>query len=221
MSSESPDPGTPGEGSQNTAANLKAYVDANAGRFTDETITAELTRAGYAAEDVRTALADGASRGLEAPPTGRAVRTILAAYVATFAILSLGMLTNSGRSFGQYMPDSTVGIAILGGGLGVALVASLIWVASRRGFAIVIALFIGVFGVSAVGSVGAVGSGSLAGVVLLAIAIGIGVLVLRAKPAPNGRSTVTFGLLLAIPVLLLLVVGGICVASGLPIPRLS
>ena len=221
MSSESPDGGTPGEGSQNSSANLKAYVDANAGRFTDETITAELTRAGYALDEIRTALTTAAARGIAGPPTGRAVRTILAAYLATFAILSLGMLANSGISRDHLLPDANGGIAILAGSLAVAFVVSLIWVASRRGFVLLVALFLGAGGVSAVGSVGAGGSGGLAGVVLLGIAIGIGVLVLRAKPAPTGRSTVTFGLLLAIPVLLLLVVGGICVASGLPIPRLG
>lgn len=221
MSSESPDGGTPGEGAQDSSANLKAYVDANAGRFTDETITAELTRAGYAPEDVRAALADAAGRGLGAAPTGRAVRTILVAYVVTFALLSLGMLTNAGRSFGSYMPDAIPGIAILAGGLGLAFAGSLFWIASRRGFALLIALLLGISGVSSIVSAGQGGSNGLTGVVLLAIAIGIVVLVFRAKSAPTGRSTVTFGVLLAIPVLLLLVVGGICVASGLPIPRLG
>lgn len=212
MNSESPHPGTPGEGAQNSAANLKAYVDANSGRFTDETITAELTRAGYAAEDVRAALAEAAARGLVAPPTGRAVRRILAAYVITFAILSIGMLANSGKSLGMYMPDTSGGIAILAGSLGVAFVASLIWVASRRGFAILMALFLGISGVNSLGS-------GFAGLVLIAIAIGIGVLALRTSAAPADRPTATLSVLLVIPVLLLLVVGGICVASGLPIPR--
>lgn len=221
MSSELPDVGTPGEGAQNTAAKLKAYVDANSGLFTDDAITAELTRAGYPREDIAAALADAAVRRLGGPPTGRAVRTILVAYVVTFAILSLGMLANSGMSRDHLLPDASGGIAILAGGLLVAFVASLIWIASRRGFALAIGLILGISGVSSIGSVGGVGGALLAGVVLLAIAVGIGVLVWRAKPASAGRSTATLGLLLAIPVILLLVVGGICVASGLPIPRLG
>ena len=73
-------------------------------------------------EDIAAALADAAVRGLGGPPTGRAVRTILVAYVVTFAILSLGMLANSGRSSGHLLPDAIGGIAILAGGLLVAFV---------------------------------------------------------------------------------------------------
>jgi hypothetical protein len=54
---------------------------------------------------------------------------------------------------------------------------------------------------------------------MLGIAIGIGVLAFRTSSAPAGRMTATLSVLLVVPALLLLVVGGICVASGLPIPR--
>jgi hypothetical protein len=195
-----------------TAEKLQAYVDANAGRFTDEALTAELLRAGYDPEAIRAALAHAVSRGVGTAPTGRAVTTILAAYVVTFAILSLGMLVNAGRSLGEFMPDAAGGIAILGSSLGVAFLASLVWVASRRLFAIGAAVILGLAGVGALSS-------GIAGLVMLGIAIGIGVVALR-TPAPAAmRTPADLGLLLVVPVLLLLVVGGICVASGLPIPR--
>lgn len=212
MSSDLPGSGTPPEAAP-TEERLQAYVDANAGRFTDEAITAELVRAGYAPDAIRAVLAEAAARGQVMPPTGRAVKTILAAYAITFAILSLGMLVNAGADLGSYMPNAVVGIAILAFSLFVAFVGSLIWISSRRVFAIAAAVLLGISGV-----IGIASSPGFPGVVLLAIAIGIGVLALRTPSALVGRTT-TLGVLLVVPALLLLVVGGICVASGLPIPR--
>jgi hypothetical protein len=211
MSSELPGTATPPDNGP-TAAKLQAYVDANAGRFTDEAITAELEKAGYAQDAIRAALAEAASRGLGPAPTGRAVKLILGAYVVTFAILSLGMLANAGGFSGQYMPDAAGGIAILGASLGVAFVASLFWISSRRLFAIVVAVILGLVGVGSIAS-------GIAGLVILALAVGIGVVAVRSSSASAGRSPVELGVLLVVPLLLLLVVGGICVASGLPIPR--
>ena len=213
MTSETPGPGAPAEGAPTTTANLQAYVDANAGRFTDAAITAELTRAGYAPDAIRAALADAAQRGISTPQTRRAVRTILAAYGITFAVLSLGMLVNMGKPFGNYMPDSAGGIVILAASLGVALAASLFWVASRRGFAMVIALGIGVTGFATLIS------GNISGALALTLAIVIGVLIARTSTPPSERTNASLSLLLVVPVIFLLVVGGICVASGLPIPR--
>jgi hypothetical protein len=195
-----------------TAAKLQAYVDANAGRFTDEAITAELVKAGYEPEAIRAALARAGSRGLAPAPTGRAVRAILIAYMATFAILSLGMLTNAGQSVGSYMPDAAGGIVILGMSLGVAFVASLFWIASRRLFVFAIAVILGLVGLGSLNS-------GISGIVMLGVAVVIGVLAARSSPGTAGRVPVEFGVLLVVPLLLLLVVGGICVASGLPIPR--
>lgn len=220
MSSETPGSGmSPDSGS--TEERLRAYVQANAGRFTDEAITTELIRAGYAPDAIRSALAEAASRGLPAPQTGRAVRMILAAYGITFAILSLGMLTNAGKTTGYLMPDAGGGITILAGSLGVALIASLVWVASRR----VVFLLAGT-GIALAGAVvlkdvvvGGYGGGIFQAIVMLLIGIGLVVLVLRTGSAPSQRTTATLGLLLVAPVLLLVAIAGICVASGLPIPR--
>ena len=192
---------------------LKAYVDANAGRFTDEAITAELTRAGYAAEDIRAALAEG-RRPAVAPPTRRAVVTILAAYGVTFALLSLGMLVNTYRV--QYGPDAIGGIMVLAGSLGFALLLSFAWVGSRRVAGLILAAFLGFVGV---GWLSTTGGGDLIGFVILGIAIGLAVLAFRRGPAPTTRSTATFGVLLSVPVILLVIVAGLCIATGMPIPR--
>jgi hypothetical protein len=210
MSSATPGSGTPPDTGP-TDEKLRAYVDANAGRYTDAAIAAELIKAGYAPDAIRAALADAAARGLAIRPVSRAVRTILAAYGITFAILSLGMLANSSNLGGHLMPDASGGIVLLAGSLAVAFVISLIWVASRRLFVIGAAVLLGLSGAVAISSV--------QGLVMLAVAIGVVVVALRTASSPGSRATETLGVLLVVPLLLLLVVGGICVASGLPIPR--
>ncbi len=202
------------EGSQPTAAKLQAYVAANQGKFTDAVMTAELTQAGYAVEDIRAALAAAVPR-VTPPPTGRAVRTILVAYGVTFALLSLGMFANTGRNMGSYVPDSTAGIAILGVSLAAALVASLIWVTSRRVFALAVALFLGLSGI------GSIVGGAIAGFGFVLAAIFVAWLALRTSSPPSERTTATLNMLIVVPMLFLLAVGGICVASGLPIPRVG
>jgi len=211
MSSETPGSGTPPQDGP-TTEKLQAYVDANAGRYTDAAITAELLKAGYAPDAIAAALARAASRGQVAPPTGRAVRTILVAYLITFAVLSLGMFLNARSITGQYMPDAAGAVAILGASLGAAFVASLFWISSRRLFMIAIAAVLGLAGVGSLGS-------GVAGLVMLGVAVGIGVLAVRSSSGQPGGAPVELGVLLVVPFLLLLVVGGICVASGLPIPR--
>lgn len=141
------------EGSQPTAAKLQAYVARYGGKFTDAAITTELLRAGYAAEDIRAALTE-VSGGITAR-TSRATRTILAAYAVTFALLTIGMLSNSASG----------GVIVLGVSLGFALLLSLLWARKRR------------------------------------------------------AATATLGALLAIPVVLLIIVAGLCLATGLPVPH--
>ena len=199
------------DGSQPTAAKLQAYVDANAGRYTDAAIIAELTRAGYAEDDVRAALATVARRETATPPTRRAMWTILAAYAITFAVLSLGMLSNAGEF--RYLPDATGSIVILAISLAVALLLSLAWVGSRRGTMLLLALLLGLLGASLLGTGGVIGA------VFLGLAIVFVVLAFRTTPKPSRRSRETLGALLSLPVVLLVLVAGICVATGLPIPR--
>ena len=195
-------------------ADLEAYVAANAGRYTDEALTDRLVAAGYPADDVRLALAGAASHLRPQRARPRAFRAVLVAYVAVFAILSLGMLLN-GRPAGYLMPDAEGGIGILAMSLGAAFVASLIWVASRRLFVILILVGFALYGLTAITQ----GGGSIL-VALAAIVLGLGgtVVLLRRQTDAGPRRETELSLLLALPVILLRGVAGICVASGLPIP---
>jgi hypothetical protein len=201
--------------SEPTDPAMQAYIQANAGRFTDEALVEALVQAGHDPAAARAAGA--AASAVQAGPTSRsrAVRSIVIAYIAVFAILSVGMLLNSGSGANAFIPSGSGGIAILAASLGVAFGLSMIWIASRRAFLLGVALILGLIGA------GILASSGLYGAIPLAIAIGIGVLVFRSGPAPAGPSTTTVGVLLVIPLLLLLAVGGICVASGLPIPRVG
>jgi hypothetical protein len=196
---------------------LDAYAAANAGRYTEEALYSTLVAAGYPADDVRVALASAAANLQPRRTRPRAVQTILIAYVAVFALLSAGMLLNH-RTGGYLMPNAGGGIGILATSLGVCFVASLIWVASRRLFVILLLISIALYGFGALTSGG---SGSLISLVIVAFAIG-GVVVLLRRPRPAGTiGEPELALLLVLPVILLLGVAGICVASGLPIPGTS
>ena len=203
-------PSAPGSGPPRRA-DLDAYVAANAGRFTDDALYTTLVGAGHSPEDVRSALARASTVGRQRPAP-RAVRTILVAYVAVFAVLSIGMLLN-GRSRGYLMPDAAGGIGILAGSLGVAFVASLVWVASRRLFAILVLVSIVAYGLAAVSSGG---SSPLVGL-LVVLVFGGGVVIMLRRKTDGGGET-DLGVLLVLPMLLLFGVAGICLASGLPIP---
>lgn len=208
-----PPSATPEAGSR-SLADLEAYVAANAGRYTDEALHDTLVAAGYPAADVRAALA-GAASHLRPQRTGpRALRAVIIAYAVVFALLSAGMLLN-GRSPAYLMPDAEGGIGILALSLGVAFVASLIWMASRRLFVILILLGIALYGLT-----GITQGGDGIVVALAAIVLGLGgtVVLLRRPPDAGTRRETEISLLLALPVILLLGVAGICVASGLPIP---
>lgn len=217
-SSAPPSPSSPSPDATPTSPNaLDAYVAANAARYTEEALYSTLVAAGYPADDVRAALANAAAN-LRPQRTGtRAVRTILVGYVAVFALLSAGMLLNH-RSGGPLMPNAEGGIGILAMSLGVCFAASLIWVASRRLFVIIFLIFIALYGAGALTSGG---GSSVISLIIVAFAIG-GVVVLLRRPQPaRVVGEPELGLLLLLPVILLLGVAGICVASGLPIPGTS
>jgi hypothetical protein len=219
MTDDAPEPGgaqpadaPPSAVTRAGSSGLQDYVTKNSGRYTDEAIIAELIRAGYAPDDVRAAVAAASGRSGSAP-NRRAVQAVIAAYLLTFAILGVGMLLNAHRPTSEFMPDAAGGITVLGISLGVALGLSLVWIASRRIFFVVVAaLLVG----GPLTSAGGGGGLSIIGVLLILVA---GVWLLRRPARPGGHGPTALGVLLAMPILLLLVVGGICVASGLPIPR--
>ena len=186
-------------------------MTANAGRFTDEALYSALVAAGHSPEAVRSALARASSQLRPRSAAPQAIRRILVAYIAVFALLAAGMLLND-RPRGYLMPSAEGGIQLLAGSLGFALVASLIWVASRPFFGVFILALIVAY---ALGATTASGWLALIGLVTVLI---IGGVVIRRQPRPPVINQVSLALLLAIPLLMLFVVAGICVASGLPIP---
>lgn len=195
---------------------IDAYIAANEGRFTDEALTAALVAAGHAPEAIAAGLARARTRARATQPQNRpkAVRAILIAYGAVFAILSVGMLLNTAPR-GAYVPPALGGIVVLGVTLLVALALSAIWLATQRGFAIIVLIVV------ALGSLGGLTAGGGAGPVALAVTVGsiaLAVVLIRRGSKGTAAAESALGVLLALPVILLLVVAGACVATGLPIP---
>jgi hypothetical protein len=111
------------------------------------------------------------------------------------------------------MPSPEAGIQILAWSLGVTLVASLIWVASRRFFGVLALALVVAYGLGARSA-----SGWLSLVGLVTVLVIGGVVLLRQPRRVVIGGEASLALLLAVPILMLVVVAGICVVSGLPIP---
>lgn len=141
------------------------YLETNRARFTEEALVQAARARGYPEDVVEEARTRARANEASAPTRHRARRWILAAYLVTFAVLTIGMLVSE---YAQRNGVAGVGTAVLTVTLGIALLLSLAWL--RRG--------------------GKVGDGATGIVVLLSV-----------------------------PIVLLVTVAGLCVATGLPIPR--
>jgi hypothetical protein len=211
MTAESPSPG------QMSGANaIDAYIAANEGRFTDEALSAALAAAGHSPDAVAAGLARAKARSRTESPKNRprAVRAVLIAYGVVFAILSVGMLLNTSPR-GTFVPPAIGGIVILGMTLLVALALSAVWLATRRGFVVIVLIVV------ALGSVGALSEGGGVAPIALAVivgSLGLAVVLIRSGSRGTAAAESALGVLLAVPVILLIAVAGLCVASGLPIP---
>ena len=200
---------------------LRSYIEVHGGAFTDEALTRALADAGHADADIQAALAEYRSARAAGPIRGRAIRAIAIAYVAVYALLSVGMLANS-RSPTEFMPSAGGGILILTASLIVTFVISMIWVASRWAFGFLVFLGLTLSSLAGFGAfVGAPQYNSPAVFVPLAIGVLGLIWLIRRRNAGKSGGGVTFEVLLAIPILLLLGVGGACLATGLPIPGAS
>jgi hypothetical protein len=188
---------------------LEQYFRENQGRITEDALAERARAAGHT--DAAIAAALESTRALPPAAGGRAVRAIIVSYGIVFAVLSLAMLANSSQSRGEFMPDGRGGIFILAISLGVAGLASLVWVASRRAFWSILSVPAFVAGLSALGS------SPIWGLALIGGSIGVLWLMWRSDWRDVGTRA-DIGVLLLVPMLLLLGVGGICLASGLPLP---
>jgi hypothetical protein len=198
---------------------LVDYVRANRDAFTEDALRQAALAAGNSPADVEAAIA-ATRAGVPRPADrGRAARIVVTWYVGVFAVLAVLMLVNpANHSSGSIGDISGIGTLILLLSLGAALIASLVWIASRRAFVALVGVGVILTGLSLI-SGGGTTSGLLpalawivVGVVILAVAARVGL-------RPGVPASPSMELLLLIPMLMLLAVGGVCVASGLPIPR--
>jgi predicted small integral membrane protein len=143
------------------------YLEANRARFTEEALVEAARAQGYPEDVVEEARLRARANEASAPIRHRARRWIQAAYLVTFAVLTIGMLASE---YAQRSSSSYIGTAVLAVTLGIALFVSLAWLRRRGG---------GTVGDRPVGMV----------------------------------------ILLSVPIVLLVAVAGLCVATGLPIPR--
>jgi hypothetical protein len=197
---------------------LVDYVRVNRDAFTEDALRQAALSAGNSPADVEAAIA-ATRAGVPRPADrGRAARIVVTWYVGVFAVLALLMLLNPANHTSGFGDISGIGTLILLLSLGAALIASLVWIASRRVFVALVGVGVILTGLSLI-SGGGTTSGLLpalawivVGVVILAVAARVGL-------RPGVPASPSMELLLLIPMLMLLAVGGVCVASGLPIPR--
>jgi hypothetical protein len=198
-------PSVPAQGS------LDAYVRENHLRYSETALREALLAAGHPRDAVDAALArhrgDAGSVG-----QGRSwARLLFFIYLGVFALFSVGMLTNIGSPEFQYA-GSFLAIVIWAIVLAAGYGLSMIWVRSRRAGLVIMGAAVALYGASSAGS------GGLAGPVALVI----GLAIIGAAIAFGDRFGRAFStsapVILSIPLLILLALGGACVATGLPIP---
>lgn len=143
------------------------YFESNRASFTEEALVQAARAQGYPEDVVDEARLRARASEASAPIRQRARRWIQAAYLVTFAVLTIGILANESLRFtGSY---NWIAIPALGLTLGLALLVSFAWLRGRAG---------------------------------------------RAGDAATG-----IVVYLSVPIVLLVTVAGVCVATGLPIPR--
>jgi hypothetical protein len=211
MSEQSPQP--PASDPPAGGSDLQGYMRANRATVTEDALRRAALSAGHSPEAVDAALA--ATRDVGAPASGGSVvRRIFLSYLAVYLILDVLMLVNPANKQSGFLGDASgIGIVILSVALGGGFLASLIWIASRRTFWLLLGVGIALSGLatlsnSAVAGIVSVGIGGALALAALTYA--------RRQSAPSAAST---ELLMSMPLLILLAIGGACLATGLPIPR--
>jgi hypothetical protein len=207
-------------------SDLETYIRENRASFTEDALRRQALAAGHPPEAVEAILAATRSAGPRVD-RGRVVQRIFLTYLAVYLILDVLMLINPANQGGSgFLGDVRgIGILFLSMALGGAFIASLVWVGSRRLFWALVGAGIVVASLS--GLRGIFGGDAPPDVPLIAIVaplvaavVGAGLAVAAARvgrsAAPASPST---ELLMVVPLLLLLAIGGTCVVSGLPIPR--
>lgn len=197
---------------------LEDYLRTMRGSYTEEALRRSALAAGHQPADVDAALA--ATR--QSPVTadrGRVARNIVLAYLAAFAVLAVLIIlnpANQGRD--DFLGDVRwLGVIVLAIGLGAGLFGSFVWLTSRRFFWALAGAGAVLYGLSMVRDASTDGLVLGVAAILGGGAIVVAAAVLNRRPGVPASPSVS--LLMSVPLLILLVVGGICVASGLPIAR--
>ena len=188
---------------------LDAYIRENRLKYSEPALRQAAIAAGNSPEAVDAALA----RHRPDPTAGaerRAASLVLRLYLVGFVLLTVAMLLNAASSgFNSY---GGIGIAVVVWGIVVLLGygAARIWIASRRVGLIVVGVVLALSGLATLGSGGPASMLSfLGGFILVVAAIVLGSRMER-------QLSNAMPILLAVPVLIILALGGACVATGLP-----
>ncbi len=108
---------------------LRAWINANRGRFTDDALMAQAIAAGHPEAVVRELIQAAIDAEVSAPVRARARRIITVLYLGGYAILVAAMLFGPGREYGY--GGGEIGSGILTFALGTAFLVSVVWL--RRG----------------------------------------------------------------------------------------
>jgi hypothetical protein len=207
--------------SRGEPSDLETYIRLNRRGVTEDVLRRQALAAGHSREAVEAALAATRSAG-DPVDRGRVTRNLFVMYLAVYLILDGLILINPANNRGSgFLGDVRgIGILVLSMALGAAFVASLIWVTSRRRFIGLVGIGIAVMSLTTVAS--ALGADAPGAILIPIAGVGVGA-ALAFAAARVGRSgpppSPSAELLMVVPILLLLAVGGSCVLSGLPIPR--
>ena len=201
----------------NEESELEGYFRANRATVTEAALRHAAIEAGHDPAVVDATIA--ATR--ERPPGDRGVATrrVFIAYLAVWLVLDALMLINPANTSSGFIDARGAGILILSVALGAAFLVSLVWIGNRRLFGLLLGLgFIG-YGAFAILPAIQYGASTLFPGLVAAV-VGVVILAVTVRsPRTSSPSTTSMELLMVVPLLILLVIGGICVASGLPIPR--
>jgi hypothetical protein len=213
-----PIPGQPVEPAQPSATPLPgespidAYVRENHLRYSEPAIRQALLAAGNQPAAIDAALARYRGDPGSIGAGRRSARILLVIYLGVFALLSVGMFANAARFAGNSYGSIGLAIAVWAVVVAAGYGLSMIWVASRRAGLIIGGLVVALVGLSMMGGSGIAGPAMLVvGVAMVVAAIAFG------ERIDRGLST-SAPVLLSVPLLILLALGGACVATGLPVP---
>ena len=190
---------------------IDAYVRQNNLRYSEAAMRQALLAAGNQPDVVERALGGYRGDPRSAGAGRRSAKILLFIYLGVFALLSVAMLANASEFGGQAYGSMGLAIAVwaivVAGGYGL----SMIWVASRRVGLIVAGFLVAFVGLSLLGGAWIAGAASITvGIAMVGAAVAFGDRVDRGLSA-------SVPVMLSVPLLILLALGGACVATGLPL----